>query len=114
MEVRVLAHWVIRTACRISTNNTNNNNNNNNNNNTSNTNTNTNIILSIKVDLRQVNHKAQGNLHRISCITFIIRSRRTSFIPERAGISEDRAKAENLGGMRDDESLVETCFESGE
>jgi hypothetical protein len=110
MEVRVLVHWVIRTACRISTNTSNNNNNTSN----TNTNTNTNIILSIKVDLRQVNHKAQGNLHRISCITFIIRSRRTSFIPGRAGISEDRAKAENLGGMRDDESLVETCFESAE
>lgn len=102
MEVRVLVHWVIRTACRLSTNT--------NNNNISNTN----IILSIKGDLRQVSHKAQGNLHRISFITFIIRSRRTSFIPERAGISEDRAKAENLGGMRDDESLVETCFESAE
>jgi len=103
MVAQVLVQWVIRTACRTSISTSTN----------TSTNTNTNINLSIKLDLRQVNHKARGNIHSIRCITFIIRSRsrRTSFIPEWVGISEDRAKAENLGEMRDDDNLVETCFE---
>ncbi len=108
MEVRVLFQWVTRTACHISISTRTNTNTN------TNTNINININLSIKVDLRQVNHKARPNIHRIRCITFIIRSRsrRTSFIPQPVRISEDRARAGNLGEKRDDDDLVETCFES--